>query len=213
MKVFEGLYAFIWHDYKENNCNTYLIDGKTKILIDPGHHHLFRHVHKKLTAMNIHPDQIDTAIITHGHPDHLEAVAGLDKSTIFAMNAEEHRFISDLAGKYFKIPEPYFFLQEGDLTIGDNHFQVIVTPGHSPGSICLYWPDKKAMFTGDVVFNQGIGRTDLPGGDSGMLKESIRRIAAMDIDYLLTGHGDIVTGKEAIQANFQNIENHWFRYL
>jgi hydroxyacylglutathione hydrolase len=213
MKVFDGLYAFIWRDYQENNCNTYLIVGKMKILIDPGHQHLFKHVHNKLNAMNIRPDQIDVAIITHGHPDHLEAVAGLDKSTMFAMSTDEHRFISDLAGKYFKIPEPYFFLQEGDLTIGDHHFQVIVTPGHSPGSICLYWPDKKAMFTGDVVFNQGIGRSDLPGGDSGKLKTSIKKIADMDIDYLLTGHGDIVAGKDAVQANFQNIVNHWFRYL
>jgi hydroxyacylglutathione hydrolase len=213
MKVFDGLHAFLWRDYTQNNCNTYLINGKLKILIDPGHQHLFRHVHTNLAEMNIPPAQIDVAMITHGHPDHLEAVAGLDKATMFAMNAEEHRFINELAGKYFTIPEPYFFLQEGDLTIGDHQFQVIVTPGHSPGSICLFWPEKKALFTGDVVFNQGIGRTDLPGGDSGKLKESIKRLAAMDIDYLLTGHGEIVEGKDAVKANFQNIENHWLKYL
>lgn len=213
MKIFDGLYAFIWRDHKENNCNTYLIDGEMKILIDPGHRHLFHHVQKKLAVMNVLPEQINVAIVTHGHPDHIEAVTILGEETMFAMNDEEHQFLCDIAGNYFKIPEPNFFLQEGDLTIGDYHFQVIVTPGHSPGSICLYWPDKKAMFTGDVVFNQGIGRTDLPGGDSGRLKDSIRRIAAMDIEYLFTGHGEIVTGKEAIKANFQKIENYWIRYL
>ena len=168
---------------------------------------------KNLAALNISPDQIDLAIATHGHADHLEAVAGLDKSTMFAMNAEEYRFISELAGQYFKIPEPHFFLREGDLIIGEHRFEVIATPGHSPGSICLYWLEKKALFTGDLVFNQSIGRTDLPGGNGGMLRESLKRISGMDIDYLLCGHGEIVVGKKEVQANFQNIKNYWFDYL
>ena len=102
----------------------------------------------------------------------------LKEATVFAMNAEEHRFISELAGQYWKIPEPLFFLREGDLIIGEHSFEVIATPGHSPGSICLYWPAKKALFTGDLVFNQSIGRTDLPGGNGSMLKESVKRISA-----------------------------------
>jgi len=210
MKVFDSLHAFLWHGHTQNNCNTYLIDGEMKILIDPGHQHLFGHVQQNLTAMNIPMDRVDVAIVTHAHPDHMEAVQKLYKSTMFAMNAEEHRFINELAGRQIEIPEPYFFLNEGDLEIGDQRFQVIVTPGHSPGSICLYWPEKKALFTGDLVFNQGIGRTDLPGGDSGSLKESIKRIAAMDIDYLLTGHGDIVVGTKAVQKNFRTIGNYGF---
>jgi hydroxyacylglutathione hydrolase len=210
MKVFDSLHAFLWHDHTQNNCNSYLIDGEMKILIDPGHQHLFGHVQQNLTAMNIPMDRVDVAIVTHAHSDHMEAVQKLDKSTMFAMNAEEHRFISELAGRQIEIPEPYFFLNEGDLEIGDQRFQVIVTPGHSPGSICLYWPEKKALFTGDLVFNQGIGRTDLPGGNSGSLKESIKRIAAMDIEYLLTGHGDIVVGKKAVQKNFRTIGSYGF---
>jgi glyoxylase-like metal-dependent hydrolase (beta-lactamase superfamily II) len=88
-----------------------------------------------------------------------------------------------------------------------------VTPGHSPGSICLYWPAKKALFTGDVVFNQGIGRTDLPGGSGEQLKNSIQRISRLDVEYILTGHGNIVAGKEAVQENFKKIEAVWFNYL
>jgi glyoxylase-like metal-dependent hydrolase (beta-lactamase superfamily II) len=129
------------------------------------------------------------------------------------MNAEEYRFISELAGQYLRIPEPLFFLREGDLIIGEHSFEVIATPGHSPGSICLYWPAKKALFTGDLVFNQSIGRTDLPGGNGGMLKESLKRISGMDIDYLLCGHGEIVAGKKEVKANFQKIKNYWFDYL
>lgn len=213
MNIFKGLHAFIWQDYTENNCNTYLIDASKKILIDPGHAHLFDHVKNGMAALNISLDQIDVVIATHGHPDHLEAVRFFDKPTLFAMNMEEYQFISELAGDYIKIPKPDFFLKEGDLIIGDERFEVISTPGHSPGSICMYWRNKKVLFTGDVIFNQGIGRTDLPGGDSSLLKDSIKRIKTLDVDYLLTGHGDIVAGGNAVKANFQNIENYWFNYL
>jgi len=99
------------------------------------------------------------------------------------------------------------------LKIGNLNFEVIHTPGHSPGSVCLYWPDRKTLFTGDVVFNQGVGRTDLPGGDGEKLKESIRKISRLDVDYLLTGHGDIVAGEEAVKQNFKAIEDFWFGYI
>jgi hydroxyacylglutathione hydrolase len=213
MKVFDGLHAFIWQSNAQNNCNSYLIDGEVKILIDPGHHQPFRHVQQNLDLLGISLDQISVAIITHGHPDHFEGVRRLNKSTMVAMNTEEYRFIRKLAGSYFDIPEPHFFLEEGDLKIGDHMFQVVVTPGHSPGSICLYWPDKKALFTGDVVFSQGIGRTDLPGGNGEQLKNSIKRISRLDVEYLLTGHGNIVVGKDAVQENFKKIEDIWFNYL
>lgn len=213
MQIFDGLHAFIWRVYTQNNCNTYLIDGELRIIIDPGHKHLFEYVRKNLGALNISQDQIDLAIVTHGHPDHLEAVQGLGEATMFAMNEEEHRFISELAGQYFKIPEPLFFLREGDLTIGEHRFEVIATPGHSPGSICLYWPEKRALFTGDLVFRESIGRTDLPGGNGGMLKESIKRLSEMDVDYILSGHGEIVAGKKEVKANFEKIKNYFFDYL
>jgi hydroxyacylglutathione hydrolase len=111
------------------------------------------------------------------------------------------------------IPEPDFFLQEGELKVGSNSFRVILTPGHSPGSVCLYWPAQKVLFTGDVVFNQGVGRTDLPGGNGKLLKESIQRLAAFDSEYLLSGHGEIISGAENVRANFQMIEREWFGYL
>ena len=213
MKVTNGLHAFIWRNPAANNCNTYFIDGSKKIIIDPGHHNLFDHVMKGLAGLNLSPDRIDVVITTHGHPDHIEAVQQFEKPTLFAMSQIEHKFIKDIAGSYFKIPEPDFFLGEGDLTIGDNTFQVIPAPGHSPGSVCLYWPEHKVLFTGDVIFNRGIGRTDLPGGSSNLLKESIQSIAKLDVEYLLTGHGEIVAGVEAVQANFQMIESYWFKHL
>ncbi len=91
--------------------------------------------------------------------------------------------------------------------------QVILTPGHSPGSICLFSPEKKTLFTGDVIFNQSIGRTDLPGGSGKQLKESITMLAKLDVEVLCPGHGDIVTGRENVKKNFKMIQDYWFNHL
>ncbi len=91
--------------------------------------------------------------------------------------------------------------------------QVIHTPGHSPGSVSLYWHEKKALFTGDVVFKQGVGRTDLPGGNGEILKESIKRLSHLDVEEMLPGHGEIVSGGELVKTNFQEIERLWFADL
>ncbi|MRR38188.1 MBL fold metallo-hydrolase, partial [bacterium] len=104
-------------------------------------------------------------------------------------------------------------LQEGDLALGDKSFRIILTPGHSPGSASLYWPEKKALFTGDVVFSQSIGRTDLPGGSGKQLKESISRLAELDVEVLCPGHGDIVAGRENVKKNFKLIKDFWFNQL
>jgi hydroxyacylglutathione hydrolase len=90
---------------------------------------------------------------------------------------------------------------------------VLAAPGHSPGSICLYWPEHRVLFTGDLIFSQGIGRTDLPGGDGGLLKESINRLAGLNVEYILSGHGEVIQGKKEVEDNFRMIENDWFDYL
>ena len=219
MKILDGLHAFLWDNPQANNCNTFLIDGEKKILVDPGHRQLFGHVHDGLYRLSIDPQDIDLVIITHGHPDHMEAVrifAGT--STSIAIPAIEMDFIRNLPPHLASALgvagfEPDILLQEGDLHVGNWDLQVIHTPGHSPGSICLYWPETKVLITGDVVFNQGVGRTDLPGGDGGKLKESINRISRLEADYLLTGHGDIVSGRELVKTNFEEIKRVWFAYL
>jgi hydroxyacylglutathione hydrolase len=213
MKICEGLYAFIWQDYRQNNCNTYLIDDGKKILIDPGHSHLFSHVEQGLGSLKIDPATIDLVVITHAHPDHMEAALHFMKPTQLALGKTDYEYIKKYAGGYYSIPEPDFLLSSGDLSVGSLQFQVIETPGHTPGSICLYWPKQQALFTGDVVFSQGIGRTDLPGGDGQALKESIKKIGSLDTQYLLSGHGDVITGKQAVKDNFKQIEEYWFKYL
>lgn len=219
MKIFDNLHFFPWNSMTANNCNTYFIDGEKRILVDPGHYHLFDHVRDELSGLSLSPEDIEMVIITHAHPDHMEGIKIFQETDAqIAVSSGEMEFIKTVAPHYGEILgiaefEPEILLQEGDLKIGNLNFEVIHTPGHSPGSVCLYWPDRKTLFTGDVVFDQGIGRTDLPGGDGEELKESIRKISRLDVDYLLTGHGGIVAGKEAVKQNFKAIEDFWFGYI
>ncbi|RLB23080.1 MAG: MBL fold metallo-hydrolase [Deltaproteobacteria bacterium] len=219
MKVFEDLEAFLWMNPTTNNCNTYLIKGDKNILIDPGHHHLFSHVLDGLSLNSLSIEDIDIVIITHGHPDHLESVRRfLNLSTVIAMAEIELDFIRKIAphyGEALGIPhfEPHVLLRGGDLHLGNIRLEVIESPGHSPGSVCLYWPDRKALFTGDVIFNGGIGRTDLPGGNGEQLKQSIQKLSRLDVTYVLPGHGEIISGAEYVKANFREIESFWFGYI
>jgi len=213
IQVLEGLYGFIWDDYSQNNCNAYLIDSSKKILIDPGHAHLFRHVQGGLDSLGVSLHDIDLALVTDGHPDHMEAAMLMKETSRIAMSRTDYDYIVKLTGGRYREPQPDFFLGEGNLVIDNDLFQIIETPGHTPGSVCIYWPAKKVLFSGDLVFPQGIGRTDLPGGSGAQLKESIKKIMNLDIEYLLSGHGGIVAGKRSVQENFRIIQDYWFQYL
>ncbi|MFQ5843213.1 MAG: MBL fold metallo-hydrolase, partial [Thermodesulfobacteriota bacterium] len=83
----------------------------------------------------------------------------------------------------------------------------------SPGSLCFYWPKKKVLISGDVVFRAGVGRTDFPGGDSNQLKRSIQRLSQLDIEVLLPGHGEIIRGKQSVLRNFNFIRENYFPIL
>lgn len=219
MKINDHLYAFLWDSPSENNCNTYLILGEKQILLDPGHDRLFDHVEGGLSELALTLDDLDMVIVTHAHPDHIEGIQRfLAKNTIIALGKKEWEFIIQRDPHFGDLfdssgAESLVFLKEGTLEVGDLAFEVLQTPGHSPGSICLYFPAQKALITGDVVFNRGVGRTDLPGGSGDHLKESIRRLSRLDVDLLLPGHGSPVLGKNQVLSNFEEIVRVWFAYL
>jgi glyoxylase-like metal-dependent hydrolase (beta-lactamase superfamily II) len=219
MKINDHLYAFLWDNPGENNCNTYLFLGGKRILVDPGHDGLFDRIEEGLSKLALTLEDLDMVFVTHGHPDHLEGIQRFfGKDVIIAMGEREWQFLiqrDPYFGDLFKPPEAesLLFLKEGTLEVGDIAFEVLHTPGHSPGSMCLYFPALKALITGDVVFDRGLGRTDLPGGRGEHLKESIRRLSRLDVDLLLPGHGNFIAGRENVRANFEEIERVWFAYL
>ena len=215
MQLSDELYAFPWRSLTENNCNSFLINDPFKILIDPGHQHLFPELRNSLDAINVKIEDIDLIIATHMHPDHIEAVKSFSSlSTMVTIHETEYRYFRERAASFhgFTI-EPDFFLTEGILRAGNIELQVVHTPGHSPGSICLYLPSHKALFAGDVIFEQGVGRTDLPGGNGEQLKKSIGRLSSLNLELLLPGHGDIIRGQENIARNFSLVENSYFGML
>jgi hydroxyacylglutathione hydrolase len=219
MKILENLQGFLWNSMSANNCNTYFIDGPARLLIDPGHLNLFGHVEAGLRQLGLGIDDIDLVLATHCHPDHFEAVKLFkDRRASFGVHEKDWGLIKEM-GKHLGASletdayVPAFFLQEGDLVVKGIEFQVIHTPGHSPGSISLYWPEQKALFPGDVIFRDGLGRTDLPGGNGSTLKRSIQRLAELEVERLLPGHGDIILSAEQVRMNFQRVERSWFAYI
>jgi glyoxylase-like metal-dependent hydrolase (beta-lactamase superfamily II) len=217
MRLIKGFYVYPWVSYQENNCNTIFIDGPVPTLIDPGHSHLFQNVVQGMARDGKTADSIQLIICTHGHPDHIEAIDSFDNNVLRAISKDEYSYLSKEGKDLFLMsgcPAPKkpfsLFLKNGLMTIGGNTFQVIQTPGHSPGSICLYWEEEKLLISGDTLFYMGFGRTDLPGGDQDALVNSIQRIAGLDIEYLIPGHGEMLKGAQSIRRNFELILGEFF---
>ncbi|MCX8045122.1 MAG: MBL fold metallo-hydrolase [Desulfobacterota bacterium] len=221
MKITDGIYAYPWTDMMVNNCNTYVLQKEGLILIDPG---LKRYVPQIMAGMKkdgLNPDDISLVINTHSHPDHLDGDAYfLQTRAKIALHEEEEKFLKHVGVDFFQMfglePPQYrvdVYASEGTLTAAGITLQIIHTPGHSPGSICIYWPEKKVMATGDVVFSGSIGRTDFPGGSSSTLKKSIEKISTYACDYLLPGHNEVIEGAVEIKRNFDFIKRSFFSFL
>ncbi len=220
MKIVDGVHAFFWNSMSANNCNTYLLKTNSScVLIDPGHLRLFDHVEVAFRRESLRLEDVNLVISTHFHPDHIEAVKLFkDKGVPFAVHETDWNLLKEVgrhmgAGGGIETYRPDFFLDEGDLHVKDLALEIIHTPGHSPGSVSIYWPLRKVLATGDVLFRDGLGRTDLPGGNGQVLKESIRRLSTYDVELLLPGHGDVVSGKQDVARNFSRVAEYWFAYI
>jgi len=221
MQLEEGLYAYLWQHPYENNCNTYVIRRDLTILIDPGHSRHLKNLFSQMEGDGISSEMINLVILTHSHPDHLEGIeAFLDGPVKIAMGREEERYLTESGRLLFEMMNqslPTFqvdvYLKEGKLLLGKETFEIYQTPGHSPGSLCIYWSERKVLFTGDVIFYGGIGRTDFLEGNPALLKKSIERMSHLETELLLPGHGEIVSGKEGVLQNFEFIRQNFYPYL
>ena len=222
MKLDNDIYVYEWTSPLENNCNSFFIGGDAQALIDPGLVVFLPDLLKRMEADGISPDKIRYIINTHSHPDHFEASGAFSGNTDIqiGMHKDGIAFLNDIGGHMygmFGLDTPKvdmnMSLEEGTLKLGNEDFEVLHTPGHSPGSISLYWPSRKALFSGDVIFDQNIGRTDFPGGNGALLKQSILTLSRLDVDYLLPGHMGMVVGNEQVKRNFRFVIERIFPYI
>jgi|TARA_B100000315_G_C14532991_1_gene567100 glyoxylase-like metal-dependent hydrolase (beta-lactamase superfamily II) len=149
---------------------------------------------------------IKSILLTHGHLDHIGALKAVKEATgaEVIIHSDDAAILQDqslgmLFGLPYRTPSlPDRLLKDGDsMDIGDLHFQVLHTPGHTPGGICLQ--GHGIVFSGDTLFNYGIGRADLPGGNHSQLVNSIhRRLMVLPDDTIIyPGHGpDSTIGAE-----------------
>jgi len=146
--------------------------------------------------------KIKSIVLTHGHPDHIAALKEVKEATgaeiaVHSGDAKYHRqqALALLFGLFCPDPPPPDrLLQNGDaIDIGRLHFKVLHTPGHTPGGICLL--GHGVLFSGDTLFNYGIGRYDLPGGDYAHLMNSLQAklMSLPDETIVYPGHGPETT--------------------
>lgn len=218
MKICKDVFFYPWMSYQENNANTIFIGGPVPAVIDPGHSHLFARTADSIARDGQDVSKTKFVFLTHGHPDHTEAADRFDDSVIRGISEIDLDFMRGSGRELFMAsggqpPQKPFKLlvDEGDLQIGDKKFIVVLTPGHSPGSLCLYYPREKVLVTGDTLFQLGVGRTDLPGGNGEDLARSIERLSNLDVEYLLPGHGEMIKGRKAVEKNFQIVLTELFR--
>lgn len=152
-------------------------------------------------------------LLTHSHFDHVGGLAELKAETgaPIYIHAEALPMLEQatMNAAFFNVripalPQPDEMLQEGQvITVGKLQLQVLFTPGHAPGHVCFYIADHHVLLDGDVLFQQGIGRTDLPGGDYELLMQNIREkvMVLPDETHVLSGHGPATTIERERQWN------------
>jgi len=192
MEIVKGIHVLGGTD---QDSNIYLIDGE--ILVDAGTGSYFADVKQAIESIT-DPDEIRTLINTHNHFDHTGANKKFRdwlKCELAVHSADKYdleggRTLPELFGENPKIMTIDKTLKQGmTFKTKDFNFEVLHTPGHTPGSICLYDKEKKILISGDTLFADGVGRTDLPGGDSQEMMDSLRKLSELQLNYLLPGHG------------------------
>lgn len=194
---------FVFNQFQEN---TYLVwdDSLECMVVDPGCYEASEL--NELTSF-IEAKQLKPVVLanTHCHIDHILgnlAISDLYKLPL-SLHQEElityqdaNKWAAMFGMKDIEQPKSLLFLEEGNsINFGNNSFKVLFTPGHSVASISFYHESTGILFSGDVLFKGSVGRTDLPGGNFNILKQSIHQklFALPNETKVYSGHGPATT--------------------
>ncbi len=177
------------------DSNIYLVNGDT--IVDSGTGSNFVRLYEIFKRIKLDFDNIKNIINTHMHWDHIGGNGFFKNAKIHIHEKDSdvlERGDSEMCNAmYFngnmKPMKVERKLKEGDEILG---FKVLHTPGHTEGSICLLDPKEKILISGDTIFADGVGRTDLPGGSEEDMERSLERLSSLKIDKILPGHGEPV---------------------
>jgi hydroxyacylglutathione hydrolase len=193
------------------HCNCTIVGDEVThdaIVVDPGDN-----IPEILSRLQKHGLTLRQIVVTHAHIDHVGGAAHLRKLTgaPVVMNQQDLALLGmmEMQAGWLGVPTPEVAppdaSAEDGLRVGLAGLpaQVLHTPGHTPGSICLLFPDQNLLLAGDTLFAGSIGRTDLPGGDGRQILRSLRdRLLALpDTTRVLPGHGPETTIGEERQSN------------
>lgn len=188
----------------ETNC--YIIVGKSgeAAVIDPG-----AEADKIIAALEKEKSGCSLIALTHAHADHIGAVKRLKEKygapiyahpLEFASLVSPQKNLSAYTGDFVSAPPADKALLDGNaVTAGEVTLEVMHTPGHTPGGICLLLGETdssriRAVFSGDTIFRDTVGRCDLPGGDEDAMASSIAKFLSMEGDPdIYPGHGPATT--------------------
>lgn len=192
-----------------SNCYVMADEAGNAVIIDPGG--VPDDIHAIIDNNKL---KVEAILNTHGHFDHVGANAEMRRHTgahVHIHPIDAPMLTSALlcgakwAGLDYEEHQADAMLAVGaGFSTGHFSFDIYHTPGHCPGSVCLVMPEEKIVFSGDLVFMDSIGRSDLPGGDEGILMESLRWFLTLPDDYTVyPGHGAPTTvGRERANNPF-----------
>ncbi|MGC8850313.1 MAG: MBL fold metallo-hydrolase [Candidatus Bathyarchaeia archaeon] len=170
--------------------NIYLI--RDKLIVDTGNGEPVNRIAPVLRKVGKNIKDVEKVVLTHSHFDHIGGI----REIAYAADPEILAHPSEHLGVKASAPAGVDLspIIEGDnVSIDEYNFRILHTPGHSSGSICLYENERSLLISGDTIFPYGgVGRIDLPTGDSDALIDSIKRIAKLKVIHLLPGHEDPV---------------------
>lgn len=189
------------------NCYIVWGLGAHALIIDPGAEP--ETIREHLAAHRLEPSLY---LLTHGHMDHLGALAELAAKhpAPYALHALDLQWAFSAANQM----PPFYVTGRQPATAvrkladgqtwqdGGLSYQVIGTPGHTPGSVCFYFPQDGFLFTGDTLFQGTVGRTDLPGGDDLQLSKSLSKLASLPpATRIFPGHGPETRLSDELRSN------------